>query len=142
MTGRAFDFLAVFGIDPARVQRGMILASIVELQLGEIPRFRDAWVEKHQNPDAAPGVGPLVIAFYTESNGMHRDPMASKIFGIRSNPYYREERDDRYATDFTTFYFNVPAGQPDETLHALAHAAVEPVDTDQRWTKAMMRRVK
>jgi hypothetical protein len=133
----AYDYLATFGIDPRRVRRGMVLADIVNMSLGEIPRFRDGWVERGQNPDAAPGVGPLIIAFYTESNGIFRDGMASKIFGIRSNPLYREERDDLIADGFTTFYFNVPAGLPDETVHSLARAAVEKVDTDARWVNAL-----
>lgn len=137
MNGNRFDYLATFGIDPARIMRGTILATVLDLELGQIPRFRDAWAERWQNPDRAPGVGPIVIALYTECNGTFRDGMASKIFGIRAHPMYREERDDTLAKNYTTFYMNVPAVIDEEVRVAMIRTAVPPVDTDARWRTAL-----
>lgn len=132
-------YFRAFGMDPKRILRGNLLTDILGIRLNDVPRFRDAWVERGQNPDKAPGVGPLIIALYTESNGHHRDGMASKIFTMRAHPMYREERDDWIMPTFTTFYFNVPAEASAETINAMAHAAVEPVNTDRRWAEALGR---
>lgn len=131
-----FDYSTTFG-DDRRLLRGQLLLGVLDLGLYDVPAFRDAWVERHQNPDKAPGVGPMVIAVYTESNGAHRDPLASKVFTMRAHPMYREEADDRVATDYTTFYFNTPQNVPEEVLGAMAARAVDPVDTSVRWATAL-----
>lgn len=132
----SFDYAATFGND-TRLLRGQILGSILSLSLYDIPAYRDSWCERWQNPDREPGVGPLIIAIYTESNGKHRDPLASKIFTLRAHEMYDHERDDEVATDYTTFYFRIPADTPQDIIGTMAARAVDPVDTDLRWTTAL-----
>lgn len=135
----AFDYSETFGKDAERITRGRILGNIVGLDVyDDIPYFRDAWVERGQNPDRAPGVGPIVIAFYTHSNTpLRRKAMAPKVFKVRSNPLYWYERDDIFASEYTTFYFSVPAELDAEIIASLARVAVQPVDTDSRWRIAL-----
>lgn len=134
-----FDYLATFGDQPSRITRGRVLAGLLDLDIDEIPAYRDAWVEKWQNPDREPGVGPMMIVLYLEigTGPQERRRHAVKIFTLRAHPQYRSERDDVVATGFACFYFATPTGIPD-TIHAtMAARAVDPVDTDARWAAAL-----
>lgn len=130
-------YTEAFGDDPRRLLRGQVIAGMLELSLYDIPRFRDAWVERHQNPDREIGIGRIVLAIYTESNGPHRDAMASKIFTMRAHELYYQERDDIAHPNYTTFYFNIPTGLEPEIINSLISRAVDPVDTDLRWTTVL-----
>jgi hypothetical protein len=131
------DYAVVFGDDPRRPFRMRQLAELVGFTLTEVPRFRDAWIEFHQAEFAAENVGHLEVVLYTQSNGDFRDSAASKIFGLRTSPLYREEFDETVATTYTAFHFSLPPDTPQNVLATMRGAATEPVDTDARWRRVL-----
>lgn len=53
----ADDYEATFGGGAARLTRGRILGALLGIPLEDMPRYRDAWCERWQNPDREPGGG-------------------------------------------------------------------------------------
>lgn len=131
------DYESTFGGGAARLLRGRLLGEVLGIPSDRMPRFRDAWCERGQNPEREPGVGPLIIALYChidETRIVERG-IAERVFDLRSNPYYMHETYDRFG--YTVFRFNVPASLDSDMLGAMAARAVSPVDTDVRWATAL-----
>ena len=133
----------VFGGDPyKRAMRGNMLLRMVGLTLGRIGEFRDAWVERTLT-------GELRIAVYTENgSGPRKDPETGVGYGrinqqtaielMQSNPCYLGDADDAFQTQYAMFYFSVPPQLPADVLETLERNALpQPVDTDDRWRKAL-----
>lgn len=102
-----------------------------------VGRFRDAWVEKVK--------GGYRLAVYTRNGGGNREDQDDAIRYMRNHNHYTGEQDDAFDNTYATFYFKVlkknlvldPDEERDEIWEAVKAAAVEPVDTAQRWRDAI-----
>ncbi len=122
-------------------ERGAVLLGMLGGPV--VARFRDAWVEKGED-------GP-VIAVYTRQGGGNRECYceggeagpahvpescyAACNEALAAHPLYLRDADDDFDGTYATFYFRAP----EEWREVLAEAAVEPVDTDERWQEAIAR---
>jgi hypothetical protein len=101
-------------------------------------RFRDAWVE---NQDGQP-----VIAIYTRNGGGnrehyhedHNDGSCTACAGeaFENQPAFLFAADDTFDRTYRTYRFRVTATDR-EIRAALMHFAIAPVDTDERWRRAL-----
>lgn len=120
-----------------RMLRGKLLGDLIGIQVPDMPRFRDAWVEAEPVTGKADSVRHIVIAIYTQSRGQYFMGQLEKIFTMRSNPYYRAEVEDRITDTYTTFYFDVPRETSEDDFAALVRSALEPVDMNSRWATVL-----
>jgi hypothetical protein len=123
--------------DGHQAERGMILLGILGYpspdmhRFPPLVRFRDAWVERHQD-------GELVIAVYARQGGPNREDVhcGQSNAALALHPLYLRDADDRLDATYCTFYFSVPPKHADK----LAKVAVPgPVDMSERWEAAMGR---
>jgi hypothetical protein len=107
-------------------ERGQLLRSI----LGglDVPRFRDAWVEKD-------GLGLPVIVIYTRTGGPNRRDYTSGNKLMAGHPCYLRDTDDKFDSTYATWYFRCPPEHRDR----LMPMAGPHVDTDARWREAIAR---
>lgn len=133
---------ALFG-DGHEQDRIMLLAILTQLELGDLGRARDAWVEKDLS-----GEGDVRYALYTRNGGGNRPDYAEQIAKMQANPNYLEDRDDTFDTTYATFYFRLPHQLPDDApekvqaewvtmRQSIVEEAVEPVDTTVLWERAI-----
>lgn len=132
----------VFGGDGAR-DRGAVLLGLLGFEtLGDVGRYRDAWVERDPN-------GKPIIAIYTRNGGGNRQCTAEALeldeqcdgtctgcvatHKLPAHPLYVRDQDDSFDSTYATFYFF----PPDEWVEPLTQVASDPVDTDQRWQDAI-----
>lgn len=134
--------------DGKQQTRGALFAkTILGFEQGDIPRFRDAWIELDHD-------GTLMIAVYTRVGGNNRADYMEQIGKVEAHPLYRRTDNDTYDTTYTTFRFSWPGSMPehlkgiegwqtmdDAKWMALAEATREqaepkPVDMDEKWREA------
>lgn len=132
----------VFDGEGARDRGAVLLGLLGFTTLGDVGRYRDAWVERDAD-------GKPVIAIYTRNGGGNRrctadaldldDPCGGTCTGciathkLPAHPQYLRDRDDSFDSTYATFYF----APPSEWVEALAEVAGDPVDTDKRWQDAI-----
>lgn len=78
-----------------------LLAELGLTQIDQIPRYRDAWIDKTDD-------GVIRIAVYTRAGGGNRDDYQEVIDSLRNNPYYLSDADDDFDCTYATFYFSFP----------------------------------
>jgi hypothetical protein len=141
-------------------ERGAVLLQL--LGGPGVARFRDAWVEEGES-------GPVIAIYTRQGGGNREcycegepgsvafaaEHTPSRCYAacnqeLVRHPLYITDRDDEFDSTYATFYFRapteLPAGLPEEfrevlaaALAALPEAAVDPVNTDERWKAAIDR---
>lgn len=110
-----------------------LLAHLGFGSLGELGRYRDAWIE--QSPDGDPW-----IAVYTRLGGANREDYAEVIRGLRTNPHYLLDRDGTFDDTYATFYFRPPedlVATLDELAEGWRDEVSPTVDMDRLWQEAI-----
>jgi hypothetical protein len=97
------------------------------LGVSDVGRFRDCWVEKDE-------AGEPIVVVYTRNGGGNRPDYAEIIERLQQHPLYVRDADDAFDCTYATFYFRCPPEYRDDLL---AVAESEPVDTDERWQRAI-----
>lgn len=110
----------------------------------DIPRFRDLWVEKSDDPE----VTTLVI--YTRTGGGNREEYHEANKRLASHPGYVGDEDDAFDSTYAIFKFSVNKGMmnldlisdagranPDAVWASIKESEVDPVDTRARWEQAI-----
>lgn len=132
-TEQKIPAIAVCGIDPEK-----------------IGRYRDVWMERDGESEDS-----LIIAVYTRNGGGNREDYAEQIAYMQGHPQYVEDSDDSFDSTYATFRFRVRESDLDlsgqerwgvpreqwldreETWGGLNLAAVDRIDTDERWREAI-----
>jgi hypothetical protein len=117
-----------------RLRRENLLLKLIGLTVGRVEEFRDAWVEQT-------AAGDLRVAVYTMLGGdvSRRTVYRDQIEELQAHPLYLGDANDEFLPAYAAFYFRLPDGIPADIMAALDRAAVEVVDTSERWRVALER---
>jgi hypothetical protein len=98
-------------------QLSPVLLAMLDLQLSDVPRFRDAyWNGTH-------------ICIYTRTGGGNREEYAVENDALAAHPHYVRDEDDDFDSTYATFYFTVPAEYQELTVEV----PVADATPSQRW---------
>lgn len=130
-------------------------------RLDHVGRFRDAWLERHEDGEPRIAIytrngggnradcwcigwagegqdeGELGCACAGTGGPACRCPACVANYRMPEMPNHLFGRDDDFDSTYRTEYLRPRAGLPDDLVAALREAATDPVDTDERWAKAI-----
>lgn len=106
--------------------RGHLILPILGLSFGDVPRFRDLWVEKI--------AGEPVIVLMTRTGGEYlRAEYEAEISLLQEHPLYLSDADEEFDSTMMSFRFGPPEGCAED----LMTIAVDPIDIGARWAEAL-----
>lgn len=110
----------------------------------EIPRYRDLWVEKNDDPEK------VTLVIYTRTGGGNREEYLLENARLAEHPGYVGDEDDSFDSTYATFKFVVSKDMLDLNMvqddfrddidglwAAIKEEEVEPVDPSERWQEAI-----
>lgn len=118
-------------------QIALILLAALEIEIENIPRFRDCWYDGEH------------IVIYTRTGGGNRlyydskeellENYAEEDYSgpfnsdLRANPSFVKDQDDDYDSTYAEFFFNVP----ESLKNLLQYFPVNTESSREKWEKAM-----
>lgn len=96
----------VLGDGKEAERAGALLLTLLGIKQGEVPRYRNCWLELNENGD--PQVG-----CYMRTGGNNRADYADQIAALQAHPQYVEDSDDRLDSTYMTIRFLVPLTKPE-----------------------------
>lgn len=123
----------------------LYVAKVLGFDPDTIPRYRDLWVETIPERDDA-----LVLAIYTRTGGGNREAYMAENAAMAQHKGFIGDADDDFDSTYATFRFLVTIKDLDQSWlpieardtdeaywTVLKAAAVDRVDTSQRWADAI-----
>lgn len=106
-----------------------LVAVLDEAQPIDVGRYRDAWVEDHDDQ--------LLIRIHTRNGGGNREEYRSQIESMQQHPWYVRDCDDSFDSTYADFYFRIPDEIDAKLREGIIGLAQQPVDIGERWRTAI-----